>query len=394
MPPQPDVPEQAPFLPRVNGRPDSSLYTNPRASIPTGVQGGTNSMPSTRVPGDRGNIGMNLPPNDAAEHMMFPSGSFSMPDLNDTSLAPTMAIDSGEINALLKRQSEMTAPPEPTTTISPSADLPAWLTDQSIISPSQAMFPVNAPQAGSVPFMPATPGDNARSGEWFQQPLQTTTDQLPGGQGNGSGTKGLQETEILRRSSPEWQPDLSPAQKEEESQFSLPFYESQGQNQDYRDIISQGASGQLGRLTKDSDDEDPLLSTSSTRVQQAAQRNYPALVNALQTLGYAVPGFIAAALVTVEGHPVAQVVVDDSDMTPIYQYIGTFLTHAVQNMDQNWWGAFEHTVISGRDRHLVLRAVSAEKNVFQVLIAARGTDPAVCLETMENVEGSISAALH
>src|SRR5579883_548274 len=47
------------------------------------------------------------------------------------------------------------------------------------------------------------------------------------------------------------------------------------------------------------------------------KRNYPALAAALQTLGYSVPGFIAAAVVGLDGSPIAQVTMDDTDISPL-----------------------------------------------------------------------------
>jgi uncharacterized membrane protein YkgB len=41
---------------------------------------------------------------------------------------------------------------------------------------------------------------------------------------------------------------------------------------------------------------------------------YASLVAALQTLGYAIAGFEAAAVVTMEGKPIAQVSIDDQDL--------------------------------------------------------------------------------
>src|SRR5262249_54831354 len=63
-------------------------------------------------------------------------------------------------------------------------------------------------------------------------------------------------------------------------------------------------------------DSNPPLSTSSLKaLRMAAKRNYAALVSALQTLGYSIVGFIAAAVVSIDGHPMAQVAVDDLDIS-------------------------------------------------------------------------------
>lgn len=121
--------------------------------------------------------------------------------------------------------------------------------------------------------------------------------------------------------------------------------------------------------------------------------NYAALVSALQTLGYSVPGFIAAGVLSTEGEPIAQVAADNRDITEICKPFCLLLQHALHSLSAETWGAYENTVITTMQRHILLRVVHGEQRVFQVLITSREADPAEGLEVMINIEGVINAAL-
>jgi len=123
------------------------------------------------------------------------------------------------------------------------------------------------------------------------------------------------------------------------------------------------------------------------------KRNIPGLVTALQTLGYSIPGFIAAAVVSLDGHPIAQVAVDDLDLSGMCGHFSSILQGTLQSLYQGGWGDYEDTVITSADRHILLRVVGSNKEAFQVLITTREADPIDSLEVMANVEGAIGAAL-
>lgn len=129
------------------------------------------------------------------------------------------------------------------------------------------------------------------------------------------------------------------------------------------------------------------------RSAQVTKHNYPALVSALQTLGYSIPGFVAAAVVGLDGQPVAQVAVDDLDISQICGYFSHILLGVIHSLEQVGQGAHEETVITSENRHILLRIVGNKRSAFQVLITTREADPAESLEVMANVEGAISAAL-
>lgn len=135
--------------------------------------------------------------------------------------------------------------------------------------------------------------------------------------------------------------------------------------------------------------------SETTGVQRAIKRNYnyPALVAALQTLGYSVNGFIAAAVATLDGQPIAQVAVDDLDVSRICKHFSTILRSVLQSLDQGAWGDYEDTVITSADRHILMGLVGKDKVAFQVLITTREADPIESLNVMANIENAITAAL-
>jgi len=124
-----------------------------------------------------------------------------------------------------------------------------------------------------------------------------------------------------------------------------------------------------------------------------SKRNYPALVSALQTLGYSLPGFIASAVVSIDGQPIAQVAVEDLDISPLCSEFSALLRGALLTLNQGNWGRHEDTIITSTSHHIVLRVLGSESQTFQVLITTRESDPVESLEVMANVEGAIVAAL-
>ncbi|MBA2392063.1 MAG: response regulator [Ktedonobacteraceae bacterium] len=122
--------------------------------------------------------------------------------------------------------------------------------------------------------------------------------------------------------------------------------------------------------------------------------NYSALVSALQSLGYSIPGFIAAAIVNIDGQSIAQVAIDELDISRICKHFSTVLKGTQHLLGQGMWGDYENTVITSSDRYILMRVISNERSMFQVLITTREAQPAESLEVMTNVEGAISGALH
>ena len=124
-----------------------------------------------------------------------------------------------------------------------------------------------------------------------------------------------------------------------------------------------------------------------------ARRNYPALAAALQTLGYSVQGFVASAVVSIDGTPIAQVAVDEMDIAPMCAHFSSIVRGATQALELGNGEDYEHTVITSRAQHILLRVIGKKKDVFQVLITTRETTPAESLDVMANVEAAIVTAL-
>jgi len=113
----------------------------------------------------------------------------------------------------------------------------------------------------------------------------------------------------------------------------------------------------------------------------------------LQTLGYSITGFMAVAVVGLDGQPIAQVAIDDLDIAPLCKHFSQLLQNALLTLAASQWGEYQDTVITSADRHILLRLVGTEQTTFQVLITTREADPLESLAIMVNVEGAIEAAL-
>ncbi|HEU0002788.1 MAG TPA: hypothetical protein VFQ36_17900, partial [Ktedonobacteraceae bacterium] len=133
--------------------------------------------------------------------------------------------------------------------------------------------------------------------------------------------------------------------------------------------------------------------SSITRPLNVPRRNYAALVSALQTLGYTLPGFIASAVVGMDGQPIAQVAIEDQDISGMCGDFSVILKSARLVLQQGSWGQHDDTIITSATHHILLRVLDREREVFQVLITTRESDPVESLEVMATVEGAIVAAL-
>lgn len=125
----------------------------------------------------------------------------------------------------------------------------------------------------------------------------------------------------------------------------------------------------------------------------AGKRNYPALTAALQTVGYSVAGFIASAVVGLDGKPIAQVTVDDVDISPQCAHFGHVVQGVLHATKQGGEEEYEHIVITSRTQYILCRMLGKKKDLFQVLITSRETTPQESLDVMANVETALVAAL-
>jgi len=251
-------------------------------------------------------------------------------------------------------------------------DLPSWLTEQPTRADMSMLRPSALSNTAKIPTSPASKPPAV----WqpTTPPQAKTTDQLPRKQATGpqktmtkSGDMGNRRT-----GSPEWQPP---------TQTPSGPLQSLAQSRRTSDALALGGQQESG----------PLTSTGALGTPRTQKRNYPALVAALQTLGYGIPGFVAAAVVNLDGQPIAQVAVDDLDIANMCGYFSTILQGVLLSLEHGKWGKYEDVVISSAERHILLRMIG--EGAFQVLITSRESDPGESLEVMANVEGAIGAAL-
>ncbi|SRR5579883_121506 len=321
-------------------------------------------------------------------------------------------------------------------------DLPTWLTEQPTRgeAPGQPLRPA---ALSSSTHLPAVPPVKPSPAEWQSpmpppvsrvprptvqlsrmppaptQPTQPTpvvrvTEQLPDRQTTGSQNSVSTPIPRVPRQSPaEWQPpeQLSATDGRGYTQPRLrslitPIPPTIGAGEE----VASGGRGQPGKMAGQRP-QGPRsggeTNGDGTRWQgeqgqgygqwtvpaTVTKHNYPALVSALQTLGYSIPGFVAAAVVGLDGQPIAQVAVDDLDISQVCGYFSTILLGVLHALEQVGQGEHEETVITSGNGHILLRIVGGKRSAFQVLITTHEADPAESLEVMANVEGAISAAL-
>jgi CheY-like chemotaxis protein/predicted regulator of Ras-like GTPase activity (Roadblock/LC7/MglB family) len=267
-------------------------------------------------------------------------------------------------------------------------ELPSWLTEQGASENTQNVPRVRPSLLSGTAHIPATP--RRVSPAVWQGPLSDSKVTGPiarsgreQGQQNGVHSTGARITTQLNGNpgtspaSAEWQPPTVP---------SSPLQSLS---------IAPRNSGAMQSVSTPPPETRMFSHGGDTSKQQATRQgyNYDALVLALQTLGYTVTGFIAAAVVTLDGQPIAQVAVDDLDISRVCRHFSMILKSVLQSLDQGAWGEYEDMVITSGDRRILMGLVGQAKNAFQVLITMRESDPVECLNVMANVESAISAAL-
>jgi DNA-binding response OmpR family regulator/predicted regulator of Ras-like GTPase activity (Roadblock/LC7/MglB family) len=284
-------------------------------------------------------------------------------------------------------------------------ELPAWLTDQPTSSIMPALGPVTPPSPNmpTIPISPVTPvfaeTEDVRSmsgavslpvmppmpssPEW-QIPYIPPAEQAFVQPMNGSGVHNAVSTEAeMRRSPLEWQ-------AAERSSSIRKTTDLQNSSQMLRAGNKPSSPGVMAGVAESGPLQVPTTTGNLQRVGRH-QYNYSALVSALQTLGYSVAGFVAAAVVSLDGQPIAQVAVEDLDISKVCKHFSAILKNIGQSLGQEQWGAYEHMVLTSTDRYILMRMVGGER-AFQVLITMRDTDPNRSLEMMVNVEGAINTA--
>jgi DNA-binding response OmpR family regulator len=302
-------------------------------------------------------------------------------------------------------------------------DLPSWLIDQPTQFDMPALRPSSLTGSGQIPVRPII---KASPAEWQPAPTDNVAEQLSNKHNTPSlhsfaVDPSLQQSSkvnvpLQRQSSPEWQPpegtSVSQSKPKSADLQSLQLL-SQASPRTMDDLpastplkssgplpmngSSASNSGLLpGDMIKGTQSETPSsweLAVPDNGSQRVSKRNYPALVAALQTLGYSIMGFVATAVVNLNGQPIAQVAVDDLDISPMCEYLSNTLQGMLHLLYRATWGHHEETIITSATHHLLIRLIGSDRDVFQVLITTRGSDPSESLRVMANVEEAIAAAL-
>ncbi len=94
-----------------------------------------------------------------------------------------------------------------------------------------------------------------------------------------------------------------------------------------------------------------------------------------------------------DGQPIAQVTVDDLDISRLCGYFSSIMHGVLFSLDQSAQGHYENTIITSTSQRILLRLVGNDRETFQVLITTREADPVESLEIMANVEAAIESAL-
>lgn len=256
-------------------------------------------------------------------------------------------------------------------------DLPSWLTGQPTSSDMSPLSPVRPASLSDTSQIPVSSSTSVPA-EW-QAPssLLKTTDPIVPMQSTGSQT-------AMRKVAPaEWQP---------QEQAKPVIARNSGALQSLSTVPKGREASPLREVQESGASRVP----GTTASQRAMKRNHnlSALVSALQTLGYSIGGFIAAAIVSLEGQPIAQVAVDDLDISHLCKSFSIIFKEVLQSLEQGGWGAHEDTIINSKNRHIIMRLVGSEQSAFLILITGRDVDSVESLAVIANVEGAISAALH
>jgi predicted regulator of Ras-like GTPase activity (Roadblock/LC7/MglB family) len=252
-------------------------------------------------------------------------------------------------------------------------DLPSWLMDQPTQFEMHAIRPSSLTGSDKVPAAPM--------GKAISSERKST-----------ASAARIAEQSKVKRSSPEWQlaekldvnqlKSLTSARKTDD--FSAPS------SQQERDLLPTNGSNPL--LTTDNSGGN-VASTADATSRRAQKRDYAALIAALQTFGFSIPGFIATAIVNIDGQPIAQVAVNDLDISLICEYFSTSVQGVLRAVDEGAFGHYEDTIITSLTHFILLRLVGSNRDIFQVLIVNRDSDPVECLEIMANIEPALEAAL-
>jgi DNA-binding response OmpR family regulator/predicted regulator of Ras-like GTPase activity (Roadblock/LC7/MglB family) len=272
---------------------------------------------------------------------------------------------------------------EPSTVEKDSAQKSSWLSDQPTSAQARLQSATPISPFKQVPVSPTSLSGEMRQVQQSAQVPLRTTDSLPRNQQAVPQMRAFAaETEERRGSS-------SQSSQGTQRSPSSPLRRPTDQSGVFE--RTQGGQNPLDVLRE----ENPVQpSTAPSQTQrQITRENHAAVVSALQTLGYSLAGFIAAAVIDVDNHPLAQVVIDERDISQIWQLLSLVQRSALDALQPDEWGVYEETIMTTASRHVLMRAIGSDKKAFLALITTRETNFTMSLEIIANVEGAIAAAL-
>lgn len=250
----------------------------------------------------------------------------------------------------------------------PQQPLPSWLTDQ----PTASNLPVIRPgmmESGQASLP-------AQGGEW-------SGSYQPGGLSPDYGSGGLYSLQQGSGMQPAVRPE--PTNEVGGETMRRPAIT----NNHLQSLQTRNTSGPLPV-------SNPIPGAESVLDGQNQAResfNYPALITALQTLGYSVKGFVAAAVVSMKGSQLAQISVDDSDITPLCAPLSAMMKSAQQGAELGGWGACEDVLLRNAERYIMARIVGNRRSAFLLVITTHEANPAESLSIVANIESAVNAAL-
>jgi predicted regulator of Ras-like GTPase activity (Roadblock/LC7/MglB family) len=264
-------------------------------------------------------------------------------------------------------------------------DLPSWLTDQPThgVPIVRHVSPSN-PVPSQVPVTPVLKPSPAEWQPKHMPPVAKTEERAAPKWAAEAQLTPAVNRELHPVATPEWQPPEFDDQRWPQS-GSLKSL-TQPRKIDNASLSSKDKEGQPTNKLPPEEQVD-------VSPQRTSKRDYSTLVSALQTLGYSVSGFMATAVITMDGHPIAQVTIDDLDISPLFGYLSSIQRRVLRTLDQADWGDYQDMIIASGDRRILLRLIDNNREILHVLITTKESDPIENLAVMSNVEEAIGAAL-
>lgn len=341
---------------------------------------------------------------------------------------------SGSIHAVTEGKAgngmNVTPTPIQQTATGQSSNLPSWLTDQPthldlpVLRGNTGQMPVTPQERSPAPpqtppaVEPASPAQIQNgSAEWSALPKAASFASSTSGlrkinpaeamftnPHRAVKSNGSQPGASLRPSPAEWQTPTPPTPEPsgQMGAIKLPgLPEHMGNTLQSLSTLKKNSAPLTVEARPATNGATPLTPTqgggernqTGTETTPPGKRNYPALAAALQTLGYSVAGFIASAVVSVDGTAIAQVAVDETDISSLCAHFSKVVQSTLQAVEQERGEGCEHIVITSRTQQILLRILGKKKDIFQVLITTRETNPVESLDVMANIEAALEAAL-